>query len=115
MPRTRPYDPEQPLTPTTWLGRTAFAEALRLELGVRISPATLASKASRRAGPPYRLNLDRTAEYQWGPGSSWAQAELVYRLSGGLEPEAALLRVDHPDPTDCTITKIAIAKNPGRQ
>jgi hypothetical protein len=89
MPRTRPYDPEQPLTPTTWLGRTAFAEALRLELGVRISPATLASKASRRTGPPYRLNLNGTAEYQWGPGSSWAQAELVYRRSAASETEVA--------------------------
>jgi hypothetical protein len=88
MPRTRPYDPHQPLTPATWLSRRAFSQALEQELGIRVSAATLATKASRNAGPPYRVNLDGTVDYQWGPGSSWAEERLIYHQPAAADGAA---------------------------
>jgi len=56
------------------LTRDAFAAALS-EHGYPITGSTLATKASRGGGPPYRL-FGRRPLYEWGPGLQWAKSRL---------------------------------------
>lgn len=53
------------------LTRKQLSAALE-ERGYRISPATLATKATRGGGPPYSVFCGR-ALYQWGPALTWAR------------------------------------------
>jgi hypothetical protein len=56
------------------LRRAATAKALT-EAGFQTSPATLATKASRGGGPPYR-SWGRWPLYRWGDSLAWAQSRL---------------------------------------
>jgi len=56
------------------LTRDSVAAALT-EAGYPISGATLATKATRGGGPPYRL-FGRRPLYRWGEAISWAESKL---------------------------------------
>jgi hypothetical protein len=58
----------------TWLRREEAAKALT-EHGFKIAGATLATRASRGNGPPYRT-FNNYALYEWGTTLAWAQNEL---------------------------------------
>lgn len=62
------------LTPTALLTRDAVATALT-DAGFPISGATLATKATRGGGPPFRL-FGRRPLYEWGAALDWAQSRL---------------------------------------
>ena len=68
MASTPPDDPE------TLLTRQAVAEALTAA-GYPTSPKTLATKASRGGGPPFRKWSTRPL-YAWGSALTWAQSRL---------------------------------------
>jgi hypothetical protein len=65
-----------PTNPDTRLRRKEAADALRAA-GFPVSDKTLATKASRGGGPPYRL-FGRVPLYRWGDALAWAEG----RLSG---------------------------------
>jgi hypothetical protein len=82
MPRSIHLDPniQLPLSdPDTWLNRAEAAAALTAA-GYQISAATLASKATRGDGPPYRV-FNGIAKSRWGILLKWAEAHSVYRGS----------------------------------
>ncbi len=62
------------LNPTALLTRDAVATALT-DAGFPISGATLATKATRGGGPPFRL-FGRRPLYEWGAALGWAQSRL---------------------------------------
>jgi hypothetical protein len=61
------------------LNRRDLAAALTAA-GYEVSPATLATKASRGGGPPFR-RFGRVPLYSWGDGLAWAQARLSALIS----------------------------------
>lgn len=61
-----------PDNPDALLARDPVAAALTA-VGFSITGATLATKASRGGGPPYRLFNGR-ALYRWGDALAWAKA-----------------------------------------
>jgi hypothetical protein len=63
-----------PDSPDALLRRTATAAALTAK-GYPVKPATLATKATRGGGPPYRL-FNRTPLYRWGDALAWAQSRM---------------------------------------
>jgi len=63
-----------PDDPDTLLTRTATAAALTAA-GFPVRPATLATKATRGGGPPYRVFGARPL-YRWGDALAWAQSRL---------------------------------------
>ena len=63
-----------PDDPNALLRRRQTAEAL-VATGFPITEATLATKATRGGGPPYR-SFGRTPLYRWGDALAWAQARL---------------------------------------
>ena len=63
--------PENIDTPLT---RKELSRRLK-EAGYPIEPTTLATKASRGGGPPFR-RWGRTPLYQWGSSLAWAQERL---------------------------------------
>jgi hypothetical protein len=65
------------------LTRDAVATALT-EAGFPISGATLATKATRGGGPPYRL-FGRRPLYEWGTALAWAQGRLSEPASNSSE------------------------------
>lgn len=69
----RPYG-VVPVDPETLLRRTATAEALTAK-GFPTSDKTLATKATRGGGPPYRL-FGRIPLYKWADTLAWAEARL---------------------------------------
>lgn len=58
-------------SPDALLRRKATAEALTA-VGYPISDKTLATKATRGGGPPYRL-FGRIPLYRWGDALAWAE------------------------------------------
>ena len=60
--------------PDALLRRDATADALT-KAGFPTSPATLATKATRGGGPPYR-SWGRLPLYRWGDALGWAQSRL---------------------------------------
>jgi hypothetical protein len=62
------------LVPNALLRRRATAKALT-EAGYPTSEATLATKASRGGGPPYR-SYGRIALYRWADVLEWAERKL---------------------------------------
>lgn len=62
------------LTPDTLLTREQAADALT-EAGFPVKPKTLATKATRGGGPPYRL-FGRRPLYRWGDAIDWASGRL---------------------------------------
>jgi hypothetical protein len=63
-----------PEDPDTLLRRRATAEALTAK-GFPMAEKTLATKATRGGGPPYR-SFGRTPLYRWGDALAWAQSRL---------------------------------------
>lgn len=63
-----------PDDPNALLSRDQTAKALT-DSGFKTEPTTLATKASRGGGPPYRLYGAR-ALYRWGDTLAWAESRL---------------------------------------
>jgi hypothetical protein len=63
-----------PDDPNTLLKRRPTAEALT-EAGFPIATPTLATKATRGGGPPYR-RFGAVALYRWGDALHWARSRL---------------------------------------
>jgi hypothetical protein len=81
MPIPIPYNADAMLT------REQTAEALTAA-GFPLRPKTLATKASRGGGPPYRLFGPRVL-YRWGDALAWAQARLTSPRHSTSEADAA--------------------------
>ena len=71
----------------TLLTREATAEALTAA-GFPTSPATLATKASRGGGPPFRRFGARPL-YRWGDAIEWARSKLGPVVRSTAELDAA--------------------------
>jgi hypothetical protein len=63
-----------PANPDALLRRKATAEALT-SLGFPTSDKTLATKATRGGGPPYR-SFGRVPLYRWSDALAWAEGRL---------------------------------------
>jgi len=72
-----------PRDPEAQLGRRDAAQALT-EAGLITKPSTLATKASRGGGPPYRL-YGRRAIYTWKDLLTWAEANTSPKHSNTSE------------------------------
>jgi hypothetical protein len=68
------------------LRRKATAEALS-EAGFPVSQKTLATKATRGGGPPYRV-FGRAVLYRWGDALAWAESKLSPLRGSTSEGEA---------------------------
>jgi hypothetical protein len=68
------------------LTRNAAAAALT-EAGYPTSPATLATKATRGGGPPFRRYGSRPL-YKWGDALRWAQSRLGPLICNTSQPSA---------------------------
>jgi hypothetical protein len=66
--------PMIPDDPNTKLRRDALADALTAA-GYPVSAATLATKATRGGGPPFR-SFGRIPLYRWGDALEWAEGRL---------------------------------------
>ncbi len=64
-----------PDSPDARLRRKQTADALTA-LGFPCSDKTLATKATRGGGPPYRL-FGRIPLYRWGDAVAWAEGKLT--------------------------------------
>ena len=75
-----------PDNPDTLLRRRATAEALTAK-GLPTAEKTLATKATRGGGPPYRL-YGRIPLYRWGDALAWAEGRLSPPRSSTSESDA---------------------------
>jgi hypothetical protein len=80
-----------PEDPDALLSREATAKALD-EAGFPTKPTTLATKASRGGGPPFRKFGNRPL-YRWGDALNWAQSRLTEPCCSTSEQDAAGARV----------------------
>lgn len=64
----------QEIEPSKMLRRHELAAALSAH-GFKIAPGTLATKATRGGGPPYR-SFGRTPLYRWEDALAWAESRL---------------------------------------
>jgi hypothetical protein len=78
------------LAPDTLLRRAELAAALT-QACFPISTATLATKAVRGGGPPFRY-FGRIPLYPWGAGLEWAQSRLSPLVASTSEATASLAR-----------------------
>jgi hypothetical protein len=67
------------------------AAAALSEIGFRVSPATLASKASRGTGPRY-VRFNGRVLYQWRDLTAWAEAQVTPGIISAAEVTDGLLR-----------------------
>jgi hypothetical protein len=77
----------QSLSDDALLSRAKTAAALT-GVGFEISAATLATKATRGGGPPYRL-FGRKPIYRWGDALEWARGRLSQPVTNTSEASAA--------------------------
>jgi hypothetical protein len=77
--------PDSP-SPDALLRRKATAEALTAK-GFPTSEATLATKATRGGGPPFR-SFGRIPLYRWGDALAWAEARLSLPRHSTSEADA---------------------------
>jgi hypothetical protein len=75
-----------PNDPDALLQRAPTAAALTAA-GYPVSSKTLATKATRGGGPPYRL-FGRRALYRWGDALAWAQDKLSAPRTSTSEPDS---------------------------
>jgi hypothetical protein len=75
-----------PTDPETLLSRDATAAALTAA-GYPIKPKTLATKATRGGGPPYRLFGPRVL-YRWVDALAWAESRLSAPRHNSAEADA---------------------------
>jgi hypothetical protein len=73
--------------PDALLTRNATASALTKE-GYPVAAGTLATKAVRGGGPPYRRFGQRVL-YRWGDALVWAQSRLSMPMRSTSEADAA--------------------------
>jgi hypothetical protein len=85
--RLRAMAEHRDLPPETLLRRSDVAAALT-EAGFPIAPATLATKAVRGGGPPFRY-FGRIPLYPWGTTLEWARGRLSRAVSNTSEASAA--------------------------
>lgn len=71
----------------TMRDRKSTAEALT-NAGFPVSPATLATMATRGGGPQYHL-FGRKPLYRWGDALAWAKGRLSKPIRSTSEAEAA--------------------------
>jgi hypothetical protein len=76
-----------PDDPNALLRRKATAEALTAA-GFPVAEATLATKASRGGGPPFR-RFGRIPLYRWGDSLDWAISRLGPRVRSTAELDGA--------------------------
>jgi hypothetical protein len=76
-----------PDDPNALLSRVQTADALT-EAGYLTKPKTLATKATRGGGPPYRL-FGARALYRWGDALEWAESRLSALRGSTSEADAA--------------------------
>ena len=74
------------LNPEALLTRSATVAALT-EAGFPVAPKTLATKATRGGGPPFRKFGPR-ALYKWADALAWAQSRLTAPRSSTSEADA---------------------------
>jgi hypothetical protein len=77
-----------PDDPETLLTREAAAAALTAA-GFPVRPKTLATKATRGGGPPFRRFGVRPL-YRWGDALEWAHSRLGPRVRSTSEPDAGV-------------------------
>jgi hypothetical protein len=75
------------IKPDDLLGRSELAVALT-ERGFRTSAATLATKATRGGGPPFRKYGPRPL-YKWSEALKWAEGRLTEPRRNTSEGDAA--------------------------
>jgi hypothetical protein len=75
-----------PASPDALLRRKALSEALKAA-GYPVAEKTLATKATRGGGPPYRL-FGRVPLYRWGDAVAWAEARLSQPCCSTSEADA---------------------------
>jgi hypothetical protein len=75
-----------PLDPDALLTRDATADALTA-VGFPVAPKTLATKATRGGGPPFRRFGARPL-YRWGDALDWAQSRLGPPMHSTSEADA---------------------------
>ena len=89
--KTRSNHPEPasavPSQPDALLTREGAADALT-EAGFPTAAATLATKATRGGGPPFRL-YGRRPLYRWGDALDWARSRLSNPIRNTSELDAA--------------------------
>ena len=73
--------------PNSLLTRGRTAEALT-EAGFPVRAKTLATKATRGGGPPYR-KFGRRVLYRWGDALAWAEGRLTAAYRSSSERDAA--------------------------
>jgi hypothetical protein len=102
----------KPDDPDALLRRGASADALT-EAGFPITKATLATKASRGGGPPFRL-FGRVPLYRWGDLLDWAQSRLsdLVRSTSEIDLGPRYTESDNRIPQAGPIT--ATVKTPAR-
>jgi hypothetical protein len=76
-----------PHNPDVLLPRAQAAHAL-MALGYPVAPSTLATKATRGDGPPYR-RFGRKPLYRWGDVLAWAEARMAEPRRKRATAEAA--------------------------
>jgi hypothetical protein len=76
-----------PDDPDALLKRAAAAEALSAS-GYPVRPATLATKASRGGGPPFR-RFGRIPLYRWADALDWARSRLGPTMRSTSEADVA--------------------------
>ena len=74
------------LSPDALLRRTALAQAFN-DRGFRMTTSTLATKAARGGGPPYRL-FGRIPLYRWGDALTWAESRMTALRHSSAEGDA---------------------------
>jgi hypothetical protein len=81
-----------PDTPDLLLTRERTAEALT-EAGFPVKARTLATKATRGGGPPYR-KFGLRVLYRWSDALAWAEGRLTATCCSTSEKDAAAAQVD---------------------
>jgi hypothetical protein len=84
--RAKTMDGTMPHSPDALLTREQTARALT-EAGFPVAMATLATKATRGGGPPFRL-FGRKPLYPWGTSLAWAQGRLSPQFASTSELDA---------------------------
>lgn len=84
-----------PLNPDALLTRESTAAALT-EAGFPVKARTLATKASRGGGPPYR-KFGLRVLYRWGDALAWAEGRLTSAKCSTSEQDAAAAFGGVPD------------------
>ena len=77
---------EIPTDPNALLRRRRTAQVLT-EAGYPTAESTLATKATRGGGPPYR-SYGRAALYRWGDALAWAQSRMSPLRASTSESDA---------------------------